>query len=122
MFVVTAPRKLSRDACVRADDALVRAFGVLGKRWNAVVLGTLASGDAGFRELSRTIGGISDSVLSDRLSELTRIGLVVRTVDEGPPVAVSYTLSERGKALMPAFDQIADWARAHLTSEFEVTR
>ncbi|HWK29958.1 MAG TPA: helix-turn-helix domain-containing protein [Solirubrobacter sp.] len=117
------PVKLGHDACIRADDALVRAFGVLGKRWNAVVLGTLASGErAGFRELSRTIGGISDSVLSDRLSELTRIGLVVRTVDAGPPVAVSYALSARGQALMPAFDQIAAWAREHLASDSEVTR
>ncbi|WP_204071202.1 winged helix-turn-helix transcriptional regulator [Planotetraspora phitsanulokensis] len=101
----------------RLDDALTRAFSVLGKRWSAVVLGCLRPGPAGFRELSRAIGGVSDSVLSDRLSELTEMGLVTRTVCEGPPVTVSYQLTERGEALMPALDQISRWAREHLPVE-----
>ncbi|TDD11268.1 transcriptional regulator [Nonomuraea deserti] len=103
--------------CVRSDAALTRAFRILGKRWSAVVLGSLRSGPAGFRELSRAIDGLSDSVLSDRLSELTKEGLIARTVDEGPPVAVSYELTESGKALMPALHQISEWAEEHLLSE-----
>ena len=102
------------EACVRGDAALARAFSILGKRWTGVVLGNLRTGPAGFRELSRAIGGVSDSVLSDRLSELTASGLVARTVDEGPPVAVSYRLTESGEALMPALEQISRWADQHL--------
>jgi DNA-binding HxlR family transcriptional regulator len=102
------------EACVRGDIALARAFEFLGKRWNGVVLGSLSTGPAGFRELSRAIGGISDSVLSDRLSDLAGAGLIVRTVDEGPPLAVSYALTARGKALIPALDQISLWAQEHL--------
>ncbi|WP_395107706.1 winged helix-turn-helix transcriptional regulator [Actinomadura sp. SCN-SB] len=101
-------------ACVRADAALARAFEFLGKRWNAVVLGSLREGPAGFRELSRAIGGISDSVLSDRLADLCRAGLIERTVAEGPPVGVSYALTDRGAALMPALEQISSWAEEHL--------
>ena len=101
-------------ACLSADAALARAFELLGKRWNAVVLGTLSGGPAGFRELSRAIGGISDSVLSARLGDLCRAGIVVRTVDEGPPVSVSYALTEHGRALIPALDQISVWAQEHL--------
>ena len=78
------------------------------------MLGHLSGGPAGFRELSRAIDGISDSVLSDRLSDLTQGGLIVRTVDEGPPLAVAYSLTERGRALMPALEQIALWARDNL--------
>src|SRR5712672_1088316 len=100
----------SHDACVHGDAALAQAFQFLGKRWNAIVLGILSSGDAGFRELSRATGGISDSVLSDRLADLAGAGLIVRTVDEGPPISVSYALTDRGKALMPALEQIALWA------------
>jgi DNA-binding HxlR family transcriptional regulator len=100
--------------CVPAADALARAFTFLGKRWNAVVLGSLSTGPAGFRELARSIDGISDSMLSDRLSDLTAAGLITRTVDEGPPVAVSYALTDRGRALMPALEQIAHWAKEHL--------
>jgi DNA-binding HxlR family transcriptional regulator len=102
------------EECARGDAALARAFVFLGKRWNAVVLGILSSGPAGFRELSRAIGGISDSVLSDRLADLARAGLITRTVDEGPPISVSYALTDRGRALMPALEQISLWAHEHL--------
>jgi DNA-binding HxlR family transcriptional regulator len=102
------------EACVRSDAALARAFQFLGKRWNAVVLGTLSYGPAGFRELSRAIGGISDSVLSDRLTDLSAAGLIARCVEEGPPVAVSYALTDRGRALMPALEQVSMWAEEHL--------
>jgi DNA-binding HxlR family transcriptional regulator len=104
-----------RDCVPRADD-LRRAFQFLGKRWNAVVLGHLSACPYGFRELSRAIGGISDSTLSDRLTELTDGGLVSRTVDEGPPLAVSYALTDRGRALIPALEQIAFWAHEYLPS------
>ena len=86
----------------------------LGKRSNAIVLGILSSGPAGFRELSRAIGGISDSVLSHRLADLAGAGLIARTVDEGPPISVSYALTDRGRALMPALEQISLWAHEHL--------
>jgi DNA-binding HxlR family transcriptional regulator len=102
------------DRCVRGDAALARAFQFLGKRWNGLVLGTLSTGPAGFSELSRAIGGISDSVLSDRLADLTAAGLITRAVAEGPPLAVSYALTDRGQALMPALEQISLWANEHL--------
>jgi len=66
------------------DAALARAFDFLGKRWNGVLLGTLLEGPAGFSELRRSVAGISDSVLSDRLVELTRAGLVQRFGARGP--------------------------------------
>ena len=44
------------EACARGDAALARAFDFLGKRWNAMVLGNLRDGPAGFRELSRVMG------------------------------------------------------------------
>jgi DNA-binding HxlR family transcriptional regulator len=79
-----------------------------------VVLGSLRSGPAGFRELSRAIDGVSDSVLSDRLAELVGAGLVSRTVCEGPPVTVAYALTPSGEALMPALGEISRWAQEHL--------
>lgn len=111
------PSKAASEACVRGDAALARAFEFLGKRWNGLVLGSLRDGPAGFRELSRAIDGISDSVLSDRLSDLTGAGLIARTVDEGPPLGVSYALTSRGKALIPALEQISLWAEEHLVDD-----
>lgn len=96
------------------DAALAQAFGFLGKRWNGMVIGVLSSGPATFTELRRAVGGISDSVLSDRLSELAVAGLVERTVDAGPPVGVTYALTPSGAALSPVLDQLAGWAAANL--------
>jgi DNA-binding HxlR family transcriptional regulator len=56
-------------------------------------------------------------VLSDRLSDLTEAGLITRTVDEGPPLAVSYALTARAQALMPALEQISLWAQEHLPAD-----
>ena len=92
----------------------MRAFDLLGRRWAGVVLGTLSNSSTSFRELSRAVEGISDSMLATRLSELTGAGLVTRTVDEGPPVAVAYELTDAGRALLPALEQISRWADEHL--------
>ena len=105
---------LDAEACVRADAALVRAFDLLGRRWTGVLLGTLRGGPAGFRAISRAVEGISDSVLSDRLMELCNVGLATRTVDEGPPISVAYELTDAGRALLPALEQITRWAQQHL--------
>jgi DNA-binding HxlR family transcriptional regulator len=98
----------------RCNAALTRAFSFLGKRWNGVILATLLNGPAGFAELRRAVTGISDSVLSDRLVELAGVGLVERQVDPGPPVAVTYALTQAGKALLPALDELSSWAEVNL--------
>ena len=107
------------EACVRADAALVRAFDLLGRRWTGVLLGTLSGGPAGFRAIARAVHGISDSVLSDRLSELCNVGLATRTVEEGPPISVAYELTDAGRALLPALEQITRWAEQHLPATDE---
>lgn len=95
-------------------SALARAFEFLGKRWNGLILGTLFAGPAGFAELRRAVGGISDSVLAERLAELSKAGLVVRTVDPGPPLAVTYVLTPAGRALLPALRELTKWAAENL--------
>jgi DNA-binding HxlR family transcriptional regulator len=124
MPVRSSPQPLAAtEQCISADATLTRAFDLLGKRWTGVLLATLPVGSVGsvgsvgavgFRVLSRAIPGISDSVLSDRLSELADAGLIVRSVKEGPPVSVSYALTEAGEALLPALEQIGRWAERHL--------
>ncbi|GGF49962.1 transcriptional regulator [Marmoricola endophyticus] len=108
-----APVEHQPRAC---DAALSRAFGFLGKRWNGMLLSLLGAGPAGYADLKRGLG-ISDSVLSDRLSELAHAGLVARSVDPGPPVTVEYALTDAGEALLPALEALGDWARDNLTEE-----
>jgi DNA-binding HxlR family transcriptional regulator len=96
------------------DAALTQAFSLLGKRWNGMILGALMDGPVGFSALRRALGGISDSVLSERLSELTTAGLLIREVDPGPPVGVRYRLAPRGEALVPVLRDLMEWARGNL--------
>jgi DNA-binding HxlR family transcriptional regulator len=96
------------------DSALARAFDFLGKRWNGVILGTLSTGASGFADLKRAVVGISDSMLSERLTELVGAGIVERSVGAGPPIAVSYRLTASGLALLPALDELSAWASRNL--------
>lgn len=102
-------------ACGNIDLALNRVFTLLGKRWTGMLLGVLnTGGPAYFSELRRAVPGISERMLSDRLTELAEAGLVVREVDAGPPLRVSYRLTEGGAALRPALTELAVWADRYL--------
>jgi DNA-binding HxlR family transcriptional regulator len=103
-----------RAACKRVDDDINRVFQLLGKRWTGPIVSVLVSQPAYFADLRRAIPGISERMLSDRLSELALAGLLVREVDEGPPLRVSYRLTEAGAALEPALRELALWAKTHL--------
>ncbi|MEU0335166.1 helix-turn-helix domain-containing protein [Streptomyces sp. NPDC006193] len=101
-------------ACKRVDDGITRVFQLLGKRWSGPIVSVLVEQPAYFADLRRAIPGISERMLSDRLAELGAAGLVLREVDEGPPLRVSYRLTEAGAALEPALRELAGWAKVHL--------
>lgn len=96
------------------DAAVSRAFSVLGKRWNGMILEVLGEGPLSFVGLRRAVRGISDAVLSDRLGELAEVELIARDVDPGPPVAVTYSLTDAGERLMPVLQQLGEWAEGNL--------
>ncbi|MFJ1974475.1 winged helix-turn-helix transcriptional regulator [Streptomyces sp. NPDC087903] len=101
-------------ACRQVDDGITRVFQLLGKRWSGPILAVLMGQRTHFADLRRAIPGISERMLSDRLAELGAAGLLVREVDEGPPLRVSYRLTESGAALEPSLTGLAEWAREHL--------
>lgn len=96
------------------DSAITLAFTVLGKRWNGMILGVLGGGSASFVGLRKAVSGISDTVLSDRLTELVETGLVRREVTEGPPISVSYELTSAGVEIVPTIQELGVWAMRNL--------
>lgn len=96
------------------DERLTRAFTLLGKRWSGLILGLLLQGPARFAVLARTIPGISERMLSDRLNELAKAGLIDRTVIDGPPLGVIYQLTESGRAIGPGFLKLGEWAERYM--------
>jgi len=68
------------------------------------------SGPRRFNELLTAIPGISDRLLTERLRELEVASVVKREVKPDPPIRVVYELTESGRDLGPALDEIARWA------------
>jgi DNA-binding HxlR family transcriptional regulator len=97
-------------------DSQCRAFklavDVLGRPWNALILNVLQAGPLRFTELSAAARGPGDKVLSARLKELERCGLVDRLVDPGPPVRVSYELTSSGRGFADVASAIERWGRS----------
>jgi DNA-binding HxlR family transcriptional regulator len=91
-----------------------QAVELVGKRWNGVILRALLAGPMRFHQLARAVPELSDRLLSQRLKELEARGLISRHVDPGPPVRVTYALTEMGAALRPALDALHAWARRWL--------
>jgi len=102
------------DSCGQASEELTQVFALLGKRWSGLVVAVLTEGPVRFAELRRAIPGISERMLSDRLTELADSGIVVREVLEGPPLGVCYRLTPAGMALRPALEELSRWANEHL--------
>ncbi|MFJ8753834.1 winged helix-turn-helix transcriptional regulator [Streptomyces sp. NPDC102441] len=101
-------------ACRQVDGSITRVFELFGKRWTGPIVSVLMQRPVYFADLRRAIPGISERMLSDRLTELGAAGLVVRQVDEGPPLRVAYRLTEAGSAMEPALKELGRWADAYL--------
>jgi DNA-binding HxlR family transcriptional regulator len=100
--------RLPLHACSYTEEV----FRLLGKRWTGLLIDLLLQRPARFSELAAALPQLSKRVLSERLAELQDIGLVLREVDDGRPVSVSYRLTERGQGLGPAMGALRVWAGA----------
>ncbi len=90
---------------------VARALDAVGERWALLVVRELLLGPKRFTELHAGLAGISQNVLSQRLRELERAGIVVRR-RLGPPARVwTYELTARGAALEPVLIALGRWGR-----------
>ncbi|HLX56460.1 MAG TPA: winged helix-turn-helix transcriptional regulator [Ktedonobacteraceae bacterium] len=104
--IATTITRPTRQLCKRYEQAIQ----LLGKRWTGLILDTLMEGPQRFCEMTATVEGLSDRVLSDRLRELESEGVVERIVYPQIPVRVEYRLTDRGRDLRPVVQAIHDWA------------
>jgi len=88
---------------------------IVFSRWTTPILWVLHEfGRQRFVELQRRIATISPKVLTQRLRQLERDGLVVRTYHPEVPPRVEYEISELGETLAPLFAGLATWGAANL--------
>lgn len=93
-----------------------QAVELIGRRWSGAVIRVLLVGPHRFNELLAAIPGISDRLLTERLRELENARIVRREVHCGPPVRVSYELTQSGRELREPLDALGRWAERWIDS------
>lgn len=95
--------------CGAISEILAR----IGDKWTVLVVELLAAGPMRFSAIRRTIGSISQRMLTLTLRGLERDGLVTRTVHPTVPPQVEYELTARGRTLRAPLCTLAEWVRAN---------
>lgn len=83
-------------------------------KWQVLILLALEDGVLRFGELKRTVGDISQRVLTENLRSLEREGYLRRRVEAGPPVAVYYDLTKMGESLVEIIKPVVFWANENM--------
>ena len=92
----------------------------VGDKWSMLVLFTLENNDCQrFKELQRNIPDISQKMLTATLKMLEGDGLIHREVFPEIPPRVEYSLTEKGKSLLPLIDNLFSWASENMEGIIE---
>lgn len=82
---------------------------LISDKWKVLILRDLLGGTLRFGELRRSLGSVSQKVLTANLRQMERDGLVHRKVYPEVPPRVEYSLTETGKSLRPVLEAMRDW-------------
>ena len=115
-----APLRVLAHTSAPTSCSVERALSIVGAKWTLVVLHDLMDGPKRFGELQRMIPSASAKMLSERLRELERHGLITRSVFAEVPPRVVYTLTETGRTLWPIVDALERWGRRLRTADDRV--
>ncbi len=91
------------------SSPLRRAADAVGDKWALLLVGALLAGPGRFKDLQSSVPGIASNVLTTRLRQLERSGLVVARPYSRRPPRVEYQLTERGRELAGALRLLAAW-------------
>ena len=86
---------------------------LISDKWKVLIIRDLLSGTRRFGELKRSLGGVSQKVLTSQLRQMEESGLLTRTVYPEVPPRVEYTLTELGYSLRPVLEALRDWGEAY---------
>ena len=82
---------------------------LIGSKWTVLIIRDLSTGTKRFGELKKSLGNITQKVLTHNLKELEKNGLIVRKVYPEVPPRVEYSLTETGHSLQPILDAMFKW-------------
>ena len=120
MATLTAAQRREQDRAVYnayvAECPSRQVLDALSDKCVTLVLTALADSPRRYSELSRTIAGVSQKMLTQTLRTLERDGLVSRAITVSVPVRVDYELTPLGRTLLPVVRAIKDWSETHIAA------
>jgi len=92
---------------------IAAAMEIIGSKWTALILRDLAAGPQRFCALEQSVRHINPRTLSRRLDSLTHQGIITKTTFAGIRPRTEYTLTAKGRDLLPILRQMASWGQKH---------
>lgn len=86
---------------------------LIGDKWKVLILRDLMPGTKRFGELKKSVGHVSQKVLTAQLRDMEESGLVNRKVFAEVPPRVEYSLTELGRSLKPILDALQNWGEGY---------
>ena len=86
---------------------------LISDKWKVLILRDLMPGTKRFGELKKSIGTVTQKVLTAQLRQMEASGLLTRTVYAEVPPRVEYTLTDLGRSLRPVLDAMEAWGKAY---------
>ncbi|ALU41455.1 MULTISPECIES: helix-turn-helix domain-containing protein [Pseudoalteromonas] len=105
-------RKKVLNACLE-PCAIEKGMRLIGGKWTGSIIYHLKDEPVRFNDLARMLGGASKKMIDQRLKELESQGMVLRTVVNERPVAVTYELTEFGRSALHILEQLRVWSESH---------
>lgn len=99
-------------ACADPDDCPVEVtLSAIGGKWKALILFHVRSRPRRFNELRRLMPRVTQRMLTLHLRELEAHGILMRHVHADVPPRVEYSLTGKGRTLIPVLDAMASWGK-----------
>ncbi len=89
---------------------------LISDKWKVLILRDLMTGTKRFSELKRSVGNVTQKVLTAQLREMEANGLLTRQIYPEVPPRVEYTLTDLGRSLKPVLDAMHDWGESYQRS------
>ena len=113
--MIEAKAKIELPAC-----PVETTLTLIGDKWKVLILRDLMPGTKRFGELKKSVGNVSQKVLTAQLRAMEESGLLHREVYAEVPPRVEYSLTELGKSLKPILDSMWDWGEGY-KKQHEIT-
>lgn len=98
----------------KGHDVIQQAFKIFGDTWNLSIVRVLGEATLRFNELQRNLGNVSPTTLADRLKKLENYGLIVQEKQTVDQLSVIYSLTEKGKNMLPVLHAIESFSKKFL--------